>query len=73
MIAEDDFSRMAWPLNPDGTDPGPPPPWPDGELMLVDGHVRCVVPREEWPDSVEHGERRLPDGSCALLDNEVTR
>lgn len=73
LLLDDDLTRMAWTLDPDGTDPGPPPVWPIGELIAVDGGVERVVPRDAWPDSATPGEKRLPDGCCALLDPEVTR
>lgn len=74
LLQEDDFSRMAWTLNPDGTDPGPPGCWPVGELVAVDGPVTRVVPRDEWPDSAtDPDEKRLPDRCCAMLDPAVTR
>lgn len=79
LLADDDLSRMAWQLNPDGTDPGPPGMWPVGELLAVTGDAGSframrTVPLEEWPDSEEHpGRKRLPDNCCAMLDPAVTR
>jgi hypothetical protein len=66
---------MAWSLNPDGSDPGPPGCWPVGEIVSMGGtfpRVTRLVPRDEWPTSTADGEKRLPDGCCALLDPEVT-
>jgi len=74
LLADEDLTRMAWPLNPDGTDPGPPQMWPAGEVLAIDGPVRWIIQQESWPESIEApGEKRLPDGCCALLDPEVTR
>lgn len=79
LLHDDDLSAIAWTLNEDGSDPGPPPMWPVGELLAVVGdsgsfRAMRVVPIEEWPDAEqEPGERRLPDNCCALLDPEVTR
>jgi hypothetical protein len=77
LLQEDDLARMAWSLNEDGSDPGPPGAWPAGEVVSVeDGNPRVmsVVPEDEWPDSAAApGVKRLPDGCCALLDAEVTR
>jgi len=86
LLVEDDFSRMAWSLNEDGSDPGPPGPWPVFAVVAVTGAREVapgqvlgfrgmrVVPRDDWPDAEdEPGEKRLPDGSCALIDLDVTR
>lgn len=75
LIQEDDLARMAWQLNPDGSDPGPPGCWPVGEVVGISGgfpKVTRLVARDEWTMSEVPGERRLPDGCCALLDPEVT-
>lgn len=59
-------------------DPGPPGAWPVGAVVEVVGDMddfraMRVVPEDEWPESTEvPGERRLPDGCCALLDPAVT-
>lgn len=76
LIQEDEFFRIAWALNPDGSDPGPPGCWPVGEVIGITGEspkVLRIVPRDEWPMSNEvRGEHRLPDGCCALLDPQAT-
>lgn len=79
LLAEDDFSRMAWPLNGDGTDPGPPPPWQVGAIVAVlggrgEGFTGMrVIPEDDWPVSDDGDYKRIPDGCCGLLDVEVTR
>lgn len=77
LLVDDDLARMAWALNEDGTDPGPPPGWPVGDLVAVAGDAGSframrVVPEDEWPESAEPGHKRLPDNCCALLDPAVT-
>lgn len=79
LLVDEDLSKMSWMLNADGTDPGPPGMWPAGEVIEVigdlgSGRFMRIVPESDWPDSVsDPGEKRLPDGCCALLDPAVTR
>lgn len=74
LLVDEDLSRMSWPLNPDGTDPGPPGLWPIGAVLAVDGPVQYVVDEDDWPESeIYPGEKRLPDGCCARLDPYVTQ
>lgn len=78
LLLDHDLTGMAWPLDEDGTDPGPPGFWPMGAVLAVVGELGSfrgvrVVDEEEWPESVdEPGHKRLPDGCCARLDPAVT-
>lgn len=45
--------------------PGPPPTWPVGAMVLIDGNMSTVV-------AYETGDP-LPDGSCGRLDPAATR
>lgn len=74
LLDEMDFSRVAWSLNDDGTDPGPPPYWPVGDLIEVDGGVQRVIDLDELPDHPDDPEsKKIPDNCCATLDTEVTK
>lgn len=59
LLDQLDLTRVAWPLNPDGSDPGPPPPWPVGALMRTDGAFSSVVDHADGD--------QLPDDACARL------
>lgn len=75
LLADDDFSRMAWPLNEDGTNPGPPPPWPVGALLEVDGELgdfRMAGTVRAAPESGSDPEP-IPANCCARIDPDVTR
>lgn len=74
LLVDEDLARMSWALNSDGSDPGPPSVfWRMGAVVAIDGAVRYIVDEADWPESRAHpGEKRLPDGCCALLDPEVT-
>lgn len=69
LLADDDFSRMAWPLNEDGTDPGPPPPWGVGVLIEVAGEAGSF----RFMGRVEPDDGKMPDNCCARLDPDITR
>lgn len=78
LLLDEDLSRMAWQLNLDGTDPGPPGVWPMGAVVEVVGELGSfrgvrIIPEDEWPQSVENPENKaLPVGCCAKLDPAVT-
>lgn len=77
LIKDEPLGRMAWPLRPDGSDPGPPAPLEIGVLVAVQmfgdvARMVHVVTPDTWPGAAE-GKPRLPEGCCALLDPEVTR
>ena len=67
LLQEDDLSRMAWALNEDGSDPGPPSEWPVAEILRIDGNVLRVVPKDEWPE-----EGKVPLDCCLRIDPQVT-
>ena len=82
LLVDEDLSRMSWPLNEDGSDPGTPGMWPAGDLVEVVGELGAgrmirVVPEDEWPFSQEpgapEGARTPPPNCCLHLDPEVTR
>lgn len=83
LIIDDDFTRMAWTLNEDGTDPGPPPAWPIGELVAMCGGENegfrglRVIPHDDLEDSREEGApagaKKVPDNCCMQFDSDVTR
>ena len=57
VLFDVDYSRIAWALNEDGSDPGPPQPWDVGALVRKEGNMTCVVAHVD-------GEA-LPAGCCA--------
>jgi len=75
LLVNDDLSRMAWTLNEDGSDPGPPGPWPMGALVEIVGDSK-PEPGEvlgfRGMRIVEVEDGKLPDNACARLDPEVT-
>lgn len=56
-----DLRRVAVPTD----DPGPPPTWPPGDLVALDGALTYFVAHIDGDD--------LPEGACARIDPEVTR
>lgn len=77
LLQDDDLRNMAWPLNEDGTDPGPPPMWREGGVVVVQGdldsfRIMHVIEEDDLPDHPDGG-KRLPDNACVHLDPEVTR
>jgi hypothetical protein len=61
VLVDYDLARIAVPT---GQDPRPAT-WPVGALVAVDGPA-------SWAEELTDGAR-LPAGSCALVDPEVTR
>lgn len=61
IIEDIDHANVAVPVD---QDPGPCPTWEIGALVAIDGNHRYVVAHEDGA--------KLPPGSCALLDPEVT-
>lgn len=77
VITDDELARMAYPLNPDGSDPGPPPRgFAEGvflEITLDPGGFRgtSIVEAEPSEDGQE-GHVKVPTNCCMWLPAELT-
>lgn len=73
LIVDDDLTRMAWPLNPDGTDPGPPGAFPAGRLVETVGELGAFSIRSLLPlEDNDPNAMLVPDNGCCRLDPFVT-
>jgi hypothetical protein len=77
LLVDDNLAAMGWPLDEDGTDPGPPAPWKVGTFMEVLGEIAqgdySIRTTADDPGPDETGNTPLPDRCCAILDPEITR
>jgi hypothetical protein len=60
VLSDYDLTRV---MVPEGQ-PGPPAMWPEGEFIAVDGGASWTEPHTDGA--------KLPEGSCALIDDDVT-
>lgn len=60
VLADYDLTRVMVPTD----QPGPPPTFPVGDLIAVDGNAKWVVDHRDGD--------QLPEGACARIDPEVT-
>lgn len=77
LLENEDLARMAWTLNEDGTDPGPPGGLAVDRFYRFEGEggFRMLAIVEDEPSAdpdAPEGSTRVPDDCCMRLDPAVT-